>query len=329
MVNRQTFKEYEFQESTDRYNRVVGADFNLATADNTWQGKFYLHKSFQSGDNQGNFSSQANLIFNTRFWQLETDFVYVDKEFRSDLGFIPRRDIFKSNNSITRTFYPNSNVINTHSLSFLSSLFWRPSLDFTKSDHDFDLGWSMELKNQSRIDVNLANRFIFLFNDFDPTRSSEGVPLPGNTGYNFNQIDLRISSNPAKLFTFSGQSTIGEFFTGNLFTIEGEMAMRFQPWAQIGLQIRYDQIRLPDPHPDADYWLFTPRVDITFSKSVFWSALLQYSNQRDNIGINSRLQWRYAQLSDLYIVYNDNYSITEFGPKFRSINLKLTYWLNI
>jgi hypothetical protein len=329
MINRQTFKDYEFQEDADKYNRVVGVDFNLATADNTWQGKFYAHKSFQPEDNKGNFSTQANLVYNTRFWQLETDFVYIDKEFRSDLGFIPRRDIFKSSNSIARTFYPNSDVVNTHSLSFLSSLFWRPSLDFRKSDHDFVLGWTMELKNQSRLDVNLSNRYIYLFNDFDPTRTPGGVPLPANTDYTFNQVDLQVSSNPARLFTVSGETTIGEFFNGDLFTIGGEMAMRFQPWAQIGLQLRYDRIRLPEPHSEADYWLWTPRLDVTFSKSLFWSALLQYSNQRDNIGINSRLQWRYAQLSDLYIVYNDNYAITEFGPKFRSINLKLTYWLNI
>ncbi|NJO02137.1 MAG: hypothetical protein HC880_11005 [Bacteroidia bacterium] len=47
------------------------------------------------------------------------------------------------------------------------------------------------------------------------------------------------------------------------------------------------------------------------------------------IGINARLQWRYAPLSDLYVVYNDNYFTSHFAPRFRSINLKLTYWLNI
>jgi len=46
-------------------------------------------------------------------------------------------------------------------------------------------------------------------------------------------------------------------------------------------------------------------------------------------GKNSRLQWRFAPLSDLYLVYNDNYFTGDFGPRFRSINLKLTYWLNI
>ena len=95
------------------------------------------------------------------------------------------------------------------------------------------------------------------------------------------------------------------------------------------LNFNYDKISLPDPHPSADIWLISPKFDITFSRTLFWSTLVQYSNQRDNLGINSRLQWRFAPLSDLYIVYNDNYFVNSFAPKVRSINLKLTYWLNI
>lgn len=51
--------------------------------------------------------------------------------------------------------------------------------------------------------------------------------------------------------------------------------------------------------------------------------------QTTELGINSHLQWRFAQLSDLYLVYNDNYFTETFSPRFKSINLKLTYWLNL
>ena len=51
-------------------------------------------------------------------------------------------------------------------------------------------------------------------------------------------------------------------------------------------------------------------------------------NLQDNFGINSRLQWRFAPLSDLFIVYNDNYYSSDFTPRLRTINLKLSYWLN-
>jgi len=75
--------------------------------------------------------------------------------------------------------------------------------------------------------------------------------------------------------------------------------------------------------------LITPRMDVTLNKSLFFNTLIQYSNQRENFGINARLQWRFAPLSDLFLVYNDNYNSTEFTPRFRSINLKMTYWLNL
>ena len=91
----------------------------------------------------------------------------------------------------------------------------------------------------------------------------------------------------------------------------------------------YDKINLPNPYPNASIWLIGPKIDLTFNKNLFWSTFIQYSNQQENLGINTRLQWRFAPLSDLFIVYNDNYFPNNFGPKFRSLNLKLTYWLNI
>jgi len=113
-LNRETFGNYEFLSETNRFNRVVGLDYNLASNDNKWTGKLYLHKSFQPGDFSGNLSSQAVLSYNTRFYNLLTDWVYVDKDFKSDLGFIPRKDIVKSGTGIGRTFYFNSGCsINT------------------------------------------------------------------------------------------------------------------------------------------------------------------------------------------------------------------------
>ena len=91
----------------------------------------------------------------------------------------------------------------------------------------------------------------------------------------------------------------------------------------------YNSIKLPEPYESEDILLFSPRINITFNKSIFWSTLIQYGNQLDNLGFNSRLQWRFAPLSDLFLVYNDNYFVNSFMPRSRSINLKLTYWLNI
>ena len=110
----------------------------------------------------------------------------------------------------------------------------------------------------------------------------------------------------------------------------GRFSYRWQPWGQFSVNVNYDGIKLPEPYESANYWLITPRIDFTFNKSLFFTALAQYSNQRENFGINARLQWRFAPLSDLFLVYNDNYFTDNvFAPRVRSINLKITYWLNI
>ncbi len=328
-INRQSLKDYDFVPREEEYNRVVGIDYNLATVDNVWQGKFYLHKSFQPDDDIGNFSAGAFLNRNTRHWNTGIDLAFIDEEFSSDLGFIRRTDILKLTTSLDRVFWPTKGIINNHALSLFTSNTWRPTLDYDKTDHFIRAGWDVDLKDQSNFELEFFNQFIFLTEPFDPTGTDGGEPLPGNQGYHFNFGGIEYRSNRAQVLSYSIDASAGRFFNGNRYSLGGGARLRFQPKVNISLDLNYDRLTLPDPYPSADLWLLSPGVDITFSKSIFWSTIFQYSNQRDNLGINSRLQWRFAPLSDLFLVYNDNYFVDQFAPRFRSINLKVTYWLNI
>ncbi len=330
MVNREAFGKNDFLEDSEKYNRVIGADYNLASANNVWTGRFYLHKSFQPDDNKGNLSSQAVLSYNANNYIIVAEAVHVDEDFQADLGFVPRTDIFKVGTSVQRFFFPkNRNFLNRYSGRLLYINYWKPNNDFKMTDYFVLSEWRADFTNQTRLTAALRHQFIFLTDEFDPTGTDDAVPLPGNTDYFSNTFSLEYRSSPAQSFTYEAKSTVGSFFSGNRYSAGGEIAYRIQPWVRFGLSLNYDGIRLPDPHPDADLWLITPRLDVTFTKSLFWSTLIQYSNQRDNLGINSRLQWRFAPLSDLFLVYNDNYFTQDFGPRFRSVNLKLSYWLNI
>lgn len=328
-INRQSFSNEDFIAPEEEYNRVLGLDYNLASKDNTWVGKFYAHKSFQPGDDTGNYSTGAFLGYNSRKYNVFSDLVYIDEGFRSDLGFIRRTDIIKSATGIERVFWPKSGFINNHGFQLFPIITWQPSLDYKKTDHNIMASWRAELSNQSEFIAEFFGEYIFLTNDFDPTNTDGGIPLPGNQGYHFNSVAFGYESNPVKLLTFEGGTQIGRFFNGNLFSFKTQVSLRLQPKALLSLTVNYDKIVLPDPYSSAELWLISPRIKITFSKSVFWSTLIQYSNQRDNLGFNSRLQWRFAPLSDLFIVYNDNYFVNSFEPRYRSINLKLTYWLNL
>ena len=328
-LNRQTTGSGDFYKDKDDYNRVVGIDYNLASQDNMWSGKFYTHKSFEPNQGNDSFSAGAMLRRNTRFWNLSNDMIYVGDDFRSDLGFIRRKDIIRSTTTISRLFWPKKSKINNHNLSFRPTFIWRPSLNYKKTDHEIALNYRVTMKDFIQFGINYSNNFIFLSEPFDPTATEGSKKLPANQGYTFNTFELEYESNSAEVFSYQGSVGAGEFFNGERYSVNAEAVLRIQPKFRFSINVNYDKIELPKPFPSADLWLVSSRVGITFSKSVFWSTIFQYSKQSDNLGINSRLQWRFAPLSDLFIVYNDNYFTNTIQPKFRSINLKLTYWLNI
>ncbi|SHH02245.1 DUF5916 domain-containing protein [Flagellimonas flava] len=328
-INRQTFDSPDFLDEDEEYNRVVGLDYNLATEDNTWVGKAYGHKSFQPDDTEGNYSLGAFLQYNSRNYGAFLDAVYVDEEFNSDLGFIPRKDIFKLAGNFNRNFWPKDSKINSHGFGLFSIYTWRPTLDYQNTDYNINFNWGAEFNNLSEINAEIVHRYIYLTDEFEPTGKDDAVPLPANQGYYFYSTAVEYRSDRRKTFFFGAMPSYGGFFNGTRFSLQADVNLRIQPKVNLSLDLNYDHLDLPSPHATADIWLVAPRIDITFSKSIFWSTLVQYSNQRDNLGFNSRLQWRFAPLSDLFLVYNDNYFVNTFMPRNRSINLKLTYWLNI
>ena len=131
--------------SATNYNRVVGIDYNLASEDNTWIGKFYTHKSFQPNDSKGNYSLGAFTGYNAKNYGAFLDLVYIDEDFTSDLGFIRRTDIFKVAANTSRQFWLEDKKINNHGFSIFSVYTWRPNLNYQNTDRETNLSWNASL----------------------------------------------------------------------------------------------------------------------------------------------------------------------------------------
>ena len=328
-INKQATKEYDFLADEDKYNRIIGLDYRLASEDNTWVGKYFLHKSFSQGVKDKNYSAGFSTQYFNRDFNVRLSGVYVGDNYESDLGFLRRTDIFKITPKIERTFWPIESTIQKHSFSITPIFIWKPDLNFKNSDYAVISRWQANFKNTGEFTAEMYNRFTYLFTAFDPTGTDGAIALPIDSSYKYTTVSLGYRSDKRKTLSYQIEPSIGTFFNGKKYSFEANLAWRIQPKFSGSLQVNYDKINLPDPYPDASIWLIGPKVDLTFNKSIFWSAFIQYSSQQKNIGINTRLQWRFAPLSDLFIVYNDNYFSNGFAPRFKSLNLKLTYWLNI
>ena len=326
-VNRQNTSDETFITSEEEYNRVIGLDYNLANADNSWNGKFFLHKSFTPFIEEDDYSAGIRLQRNSTNWRIRGSGVFIGRDFNSDLGFIRRKDLLKLDPQAEYLLFPKKGFINRHTFAATPIISWRPLQEFQLADYNFIARWDADFKNTGRFGARIFNRYTYLFDEFDPS-VSDGTPLPAETEYYYSSVQLEYRSDSRKSFSYTLRPSFGQFFNGDIVTVRADVNWRFQPHFNLAIQARYDQIALPEPYSDNTIWLVGPRLDITFNKSLFWNTFVQYSSLQENLGINSRLQWRFAPLSDLFLVYNDNYfSGDVFAPRFRTINLKVTYWL--
>ena len=331
MINRETMKEYSFVDDHDKYNRLIGVDYNLASPDNVYVGRAYYHKSISpKKESQDDSSFGFKLERNTRPSTIEIGASFIGEDFRSDLGFVRRTDLLKITPEYKLKFYPNKGKLVQYDIGVGMWNYFRPNDNFRNSDRTISPSMNFTYKSGVRMNIRFYNRLTYLYNDFDPTGLNPDNALPGNKKYYYSSFKLSYNSDVRKDFFYRFEPDIGQFYNGMKYSLENTFNWRFQPFMTTSLSLNYDHIALEKGFPTENIWLIRPKIDFTFTKNIFWTSYIQFSSQSENLGINSRLQWRFAPLSDLFFVYNDAYDTkNSFLPKIRSFNFKLTYWLNI
>ncbi|NNC93980.1 MAG: carbohydrate binding family 9 domain-containing protein, partial [Chitinophagales bacterium] len=320
LVNRQAFSDYSAIKGD--FNTVAGLDFNINSADDRIKGKVYYHQSFQEG-NPGDAISQALwLQYSDAKWYLAYNHEYVGRNYRADVGFVPRTNFIRFEPIARRNFYPKGGKINRYQIDLYQSYYL--DKDFDMLDRVIKPAFLVYFENQSGFEIFYRDLHTKLVNSFNLI--GEGEPLPPGE-YNYRNVGIAYESNFRKPFAFFGQIEYGSFFNGEKLSYEVDLRYRITPWGSISVSLERNHIDLPEPYSDADLTFIGLENVITLTTNLFWTTFLQYNTQADNINLNSRIQWRYKPLSDLFVVYTDNYD-TDVRSKNRSLVIKLNYWFN-
>lgn len=319
------------------YNRIVGLDYNLASADNKWFGKFFYHHSLTREKYSDNYSHASFLLYNTRTLFIMWNHEYVRKNYLADVGFVPRiYNYDASRNTVFRfsywrfepeisyKFYPKSEVVNYHGPSFYSSIYLDSAGRTTESM--YKAGYIFQFNNSSSFNAEIHKHGTQLFFPTDVTQTGN-LPLPA-MHYHYNMLRLTYQSNLRKKFNGRVGVRGGGFYNGYFISSDGELNFRKQPWGIFSLSYMVDDIHLPPPYKGSTLWLLGPKIELSFSKSIFFTTFIQYNTQMDNLNINSRLQWRFKPMSDVFVVYSDNYD-SLLGRKNRALVLKFVYWFTV
>jgi hypothetical protein len=329
-INRETTQDYDFVDQNDTFNRLIGLEYDLNSIDNVWNGRFFTYNSFSPLKNENGFSGGVRVKKETRKQEISFEYSYLGDDFRSDLGILRRIGVSKFCPYYAHKFYPKKGRVNYYRLAYYHWLWFKLNSSTENIlENNFLASFRAIYTNQSELEIRVFNANEYFPNDFDPTGINSEAPLIGGNTYHTNIFEISYSSNPAKDFYFIAAQNYGKFYDGTKYSFENSIFFRFQPKLLASVKLNYDAIKLNHLENTAQLWLVGPKFDFSFTKKLYWATLIQFNSQSENLGVNSRLQWRFNGLSNLFLVYNDNYLVRETGPispRMRSLNLKITYW---
>lgn len=311
-------------DSLDLFNRVIGLDYNLASNDNLWNGKFYYHRSFQPGNPGNQYSQGARLSYKVKNIQVELLQASVGKNYNAEVGFVRRTGYHLISPAVTYLFVPNKRIV-SHGPQLMSENYF--SEDFDRIEQNNSLMYSLVFRDRSEFSVGYEHSFVELNRDFDPTQRSEFF-LPGGTNYTYGKFLASYVSTAKTSLNWAAETGIGNFYNGDIRYLNGQIGYRIQPYINMSMNVNYTDIDLPEPFIRRDFWLLGPKFDVTFTDQIFWTLFVQYNEQIDNVNINMRFQWRYQPVSDIFLVYTDNYIIDGFESRNKALVFKMTYWIN-
>lgn len=309
-----------------KFNRNLGLEYNLASADNKYNGKVFMLKSFGPDDSYKGIAQGAHLAYSSRNWNWRVQQEYISDDFTSEVGFVPRNNYLKFEGSVGYQFLPASEKVVSHGPQYTGYYYFNPNMNAT--DYVSIVGYAVDFLDRSSLSVDVFNEYVRLLAPFDPTNTGQ-EQLASGTQHHWNGMYLQYNSRPKSLFTYNLTTRLGRYFASGYRTnLNAELGYRFQPYVSLGAVLSYNNLDLPAPWYTTDFWLMGTEADITFTNKLFWSTLLQYNEQNNNFGINSRLQWRYAPASDLFLVFNNNEQLSPLEGNLWSLTLKFTYWFN-
>lgn len=306
--------------------RLHGLDFDLKPTQRTDVSGFWAEsdRGLGAGEEEGNETRGAGFAYQGPEFTASADYVEVEPDFDPAVGFLQRRDF--------RMFYPR--------------LEWRPRIErWGLLSWWSDLGVErFERSSDGRLESETiafsplgfateSGEFLWAGRRwskeqlFEPFEIAPGIVVPvglyENEGYAGG-----FSTSGKRAFWYDNLTFGGGFFDGDWFTTQNSVTFRLSRRLQTQTGWIYTEVDLPSGGFSFDQFL--QRVNVAWTPNVRLNVLAQYNAADGALGVNARFHWIYRPGSDLFVVYNENWTaetISHREPLGRQLIVKLNYLL--
>ena len=328
------------ENSSSNYGRNLSLEGAYLSDDGQQLVYLGLHNSMKEGQDANGYFVNLGGALRNQTWEFNLDNVLFQKSYYADMGFTARINNYdavrdttirvgyqSSDASLHWRYRPVGGVVASHTVRFTNLSIADEDWNFNEQSNS--LSYSASFRNTMEMQVRgNFNRQRLLF----PFGFTDAEPLPAGV-YQSTDVSVSIDSDERKALAVGVEGRIGGFYNGNIRSFRVDANYRVQPWGNFGLGYQWNDLSFPDPYGEARITALLSRVEIGFTRNLLWANIFQFVDQSDYVGINSRLIWRFSPMSDIFLVYVDNYDLIPGLNDSRSLTnnnrallFKINYW---
>ena len=305
------------RDATDsaRYNRSYGVDANLRLFTNLIVNS-YLAATDASGARSDGTAGRVSVAYRDRFWNSSMMYKRVSEAFDPGIGFARRRGFQQTFATLGVHARPAWRGIQEVNPYVEADYFADPAGPM--QSRTLQAGLNVFFQPDGELKLEASDRFDRLDRPF--------VVAPGRTipvgGYAFRDVSAAYTSSQRRKVYGTAGVTAGEYYDGTRTTMNGSLTWR--PRYDVSVEGTYQRNDVALASGDFQANVAGLRLKYAKSTTLFGSAFVQYNTQTRTVVTNARVAWRWAPLSDVFLVYTERQNTLTNTRNERSVALKVT-----
>jgi hypothetical protein len=307
-------------------NRLFGVDFNYRNSRLAGGKRLDADIWYQQSDTQGSSGDDAAYGIAVSYPSetgLRGGVAYseIQENFNPALGFVSRSDIRKFASDVGYTHRFTDKYIDN--IAFRVDVARIDFIDGGLQTQNIVLR-PLQIQNWKGDEVEISHR-IRKENLLEEYEVTDGIFIP--TGeYEFADTSISLETSNGRAADIEIELRAGDFYTGNIESAEVELAWR--PSRHFTGKFSYGVDFVDLPQGKFDRRVTSADLEIVLSNKLSWVNLIQFDNESNDLGIDSRLHWVPESGRNFYVVLSHNMNRNEIDDRFSTTQTGLTMKLD-
>ncbi|MBM4194303.1 MAG: carbohydrate binding family 9 domain-containing protein [Gemmatimonadetes bacterium] len=300
---------------TSKFNTSFGFDANIRPLPNTVINSYYARSEANGSSSDGD-AARVSIGYRDTYWNSSAMWKQVGDDFNPGLGFVRRTGMRQAYGTVG--IHPRPRVRGLQEVNPYVEVDYITDTRSRLQSRTLSFGTEVFFQPDGKLSLD--------FNDQFDRVDARFTVLPGAAidpgAYSFREATVRYTAGQARKVFGNASVSGGGYYGGDRRTYSGGLTWR--PRYDFSLETSYQRNNITLKGDDFHADVAALRARYAWSTRLFGSAYVQYNTQNKSYVTNARINFRWAPLSDVFVVFTDRRNSDTRALNERSVVLKVT-----